>query len=146
MRSILTEKGLDLKHAIDAYSEKASWVSVAQMLNSSGKVSVFSGANQYDESSVPASVDIIYTYVGTAHEGRYKPGMPKQPLSEEASGDVAFSGLLFRWLEAVIAQGQFQGHPFQVIPGGLDGIADGLNMLRDGKTAGKKLVYQVVQD
>lgn len=145
VKAILDEKGLTLKNAIDAYSDKASWVSISQMLTAEGKLSVFSGANRYDESEIPASVEVIYTFVGTAHEGAYKPGMPKQPPSEQALGDIAFSKQLFGWLEEMIAQGKFEGHPFEVIPGGLEGVADGLNMLRDGKAAGRKLVYHVIQ-
>ncbi|KAK5047975.1 hypothetical protein LTR84_006165 [Exophiala bonariae] len=144
VRTILVEKGLDLKHAIDAYSESGSWVSIAQLLTTGGKLSVFSGANQYAESEIPASVEILYTFVGTAHEGAYRPGMPKQPPPDEARGDIAFSEQLFRWLEEMIGQGKFEGHPFKVVPGGLNGIADGLNILRDGKAAGRKLVYHVV--
>lgn len=146
VRRIVLERGMTLRNAIDAYSENSSWVNVAQMLSVGGKVSVFSGANKYDEDAIPASVEIIYTFVGTAHEGAYKPGMPKQPSSEAACEDVEFSGQLFRWLEEIIAQGKFEGHPFEVIPGGLSGVEEGLNRLRDGKAAGKKLVYQVVKD
>lgn len=143
---IVNEKGLTLRNAIDAYSENSSWVNVVQMLEAGGRVSVFSGANKYDEGAIPASIEIIYTFVGTAHEGAYKPGMPKQPSPEDARGDIEFAGQLFLWLEEVIAQRKFEGQPFDVVSGGLRGVEEGLNRLRDGKAAGKKLVYQVVHN
>ncbi|KEF58205.1 uncharacterized protein A1O9_06131 [Exophiala aquamarina CBS 119918] len=144
VRRTVKETGLTLRNAIDAYSENSSWVNVAQMLEAGGRVSVFSGANKYDEEAIPAFTEIIYTFVGSAHEGAYKPGMPKQPAPEEARGDVEFAGKLFLWLEEVIKQRKFEGQPFDVVPGGLKGVEAGLNRLRDGKAAGKKLVYQVV--
>jgi len=146
VRRIVNERGLTLRNAIDAYSENSSWVNVAQMLEAGGRVSVFSGANKYDEEVIPASVQIIYTFVGTAHEGAYKPGMPKQPSLEAASGDIEFAGRLFLWLEEVIAKGKFEGQPFDIVSGGLTGVEEGLNRLREGKAGGKKLVYQVVQN
>ena len=43
----------------------------------------------------------------------------------------------------MIAQGSFEGHPIHVVPGGLEGIQEGLEMLRNGKAGGRKFVSRV---
>jgi NADPH:quinone reductase len=102
-----------------------------------------SGAKKYDEPTIAQGVQIIYTFVGTAHEGRYRPNMPKQPLAEEAQGDVEFAGQFSAWLEKMLEQGRYSGHPYEVIPGGLQGVAEGLDRLRNGQAGGKKFVYRI---
>ena len=85
--------GLQCAHAVDCVSAHGSWLPLAQLVGpSAGTVSVVSGAHRYDEAEVAASgARIAYTFVGTVHAGAYKPGMPKQPPGEEASGDVGFA-------------------------------------------------------
>lgn len=141
---IVSENHLSLNHAIDAFNEDESWVHIAQLLNSGGKVSVFSGALKYEEEAIPKHVQIIYTFVGTGHEGAYRPGMPKQPPVEEAQGDIEFANKFFSWTEDVLQQATYTGHPYEVIPGGLEGVSEGLNRLRSGKAAGKKFVYEII--
>ncbi|KAI1628971.1 chaperonin 10-like protein [Exophiala viscosa] len=142
VRQVVEDRKLSLTHAVDAFSENGSWVDVSQMMDG-GILSVFSGANKYDDAGIPGNVQVLYTYVGTGHDGAYKPGMPKQPSAEDAQEDVDFAVGFFKWLEMVLRQGKFSGHPFEVIPGGLDGVAEGLNRLRDGQVRGRKLVYQI---
>ncbi|KAJ9609029.1 hypothetical protein H2200_006800 [Cladophialophora chaetospira] len=115
------------------------------MLQRGSRLSVFSGARKYDEEGIPNDVEVIYTFVGSGHEGKYRPTMPKQPPTEEAQGDVEFAGKFFEWLEEMLKQGKYPGHAFEVIPGGLNGVAEGLNRLRSGQSGGKKFVYQIGQ-
>ncbi|KAK4943185.1 hypothetical protein LTR10_017209 [Elasticomyces elasticus] len=145
VRQIVEDRKLELFHAVDAFSEKGSWVDVSQMMDG-GILSVFSGAKRYDDAGIAGDVQVLYTYVGTGHDGAYKPGMPKQPSAEDARGDINFAGGFFNWLGTVVRQGTFSGHPFEVIPGGLDGVAEGLNKLKNGQARGKKLVYQISTD
>lgn len=42
-----------------------------------------------------------------------------------------------------MADGRLTGHPYEVIPGGLNGILLGLQKLRDGKASGVKYVYRI---
>jgi NADPH:quinone reductase-like Zn-dependent oxidoreductase len=143
VRYLAEERHLQLQNGIDAFSEHDSWVHVSQMLQGGSRLSVFSGARNYDEEVIPKDVDIIYTFVGTAHEGKYRPSMPKQPSVEDAQGDVEFAGEFFVWLEEMLRQGKYSGHPLEVITGGLNGVSEGLNRLRKGQAGGKKLVYQI---
>jgi NADPH:quinone reductase-like Zn-dependent oxidoreductase len=45
--------------------------------------------------------------------------------------------------EDLLASGKIMVHPRRVCNGGLDGILDGLQLLREGKVSGEKLVYNI---
>ena len=136
---------LEAKHALDVISANGSWIPLSQMLSPSGsQMSVTSGANTYNDAEIPAGVIIRYTYVGTAHYGAYKTGMPKQPVDEESvKSDIEFAYLFVRYLSRLLAEGKFEGHPFEVIPGGLEGVETGLQRLKNGEAKGVKYIYRV---
>lgn len=46
-------------------------------------------------------------------------------------------------MEFLLQEGSLKGHPFEVVPGGLHGVLDGLRNLRDGKASGIKYVYRI---
>jgi hypothetical protein len=135
------------KHALDAISSNATWIPLSQMLDpNGGQISVVSGANQYNEPNILPGVTFKYTYVGTVHYGAYKASMPKQPADQESvKGDVDFAYVLLRFVGRMLNRGDFEGHPFQVIPGGLDGVEEGLRRLKDGDAKGKKFVYKICE-
>ncbi|KAK9489379.1 chaperonin 10-like protein [Lipomyces doorenjongii] len=139
--------GLEARHALDAISAKGTWVPLAQMLQGSApsgpfQLSVVAGSNRYDEEDIPSSVEFLYTYVGSGHYGAYKPSMPKQP-KDSVKSDVEFAYVFYRYLARLLARGDFCGHPFEVIPGGLAGVEEGLNKLKNGEARGVKYVYRV---
>ncbi|OQV03884.1 Alcohol dehydrogenase GroES-like domain-containing protein [Cladophialophora immunda] len=118
VRQVAEEQKLTLENGLDAFNNDESWVHVSQMLHR-GTLSVFSGAKRYDEEAISKDVKILYTFVGTGHEGSYRHGMPKQPSAEDARGDVDFARKFFVWLEDVLRQGKYSGHPYEIIPGAL---------------------------
>ncbi|MCJ1314005.1 hypothetical protein MMC25_007685 [Agyrium rufum] len=133
-------------HALDAISAHGTWVPLTQILDPRGgaQVSVVSGAYKYDEEEIPSGVEIIYTYVGTVHEGRYRPCMPRKPSNhEEVASDKDFAYIMLRYISRLLAQRQFEGHPYEVVPGGLAGVEVGLKKLKDGQAKGKKFVYRI---
>ena len=139
-------KGLKARHAIDAVSSNGTWIPLSLMLDPSGGsiVSVVSGSNKYDEAEIAAGVEVVYTYVGTAHDGKYPVRMPKQPKdAAEVEKDVEFAGEFFSYLETALAEGRFSGHPFEVTPGGLAGVEVSLRALQDGKARGRKFVARI---
>ena len=84
--------GVEAKHAVDCISKEGTWVPLAELVGNGGVVSVVNGGEKYEEPEVEKSgAKVVYTYVGTVHEGAYKPGMPKQPPKGKAEGDVAFA-------------------------------------------------------
>lgn len=136
---------LQVQHALDAISSNGTWIPLAQLIGSNGgQLSVVSGANRYDEPELGENVEIKYTYVGTAHYGSYKTSMPKQPKDQESvENDVDFAYLFFRYLARLLSRREIEGHPFEVIPGGLRGVQVGLQRLKEGKAAGRKFVYRI---
>ncbi|KAI9807910.1 MAG: hypothetical protein M1825_005216 [Sarcosagium campestre] len=135
---------LSVLHALDAISKTNTWIPLTRMLSKpGGVVSVVSGAAKYD-TDIPAGIDIVYTYVETSHSGAYKPTMPRQPADKEAvKTDTEFAFVLLRYVARLLARGDFEGHPAEVIPGGLDGVESGLQKLKAGKAKGVKFLYRV---
>ena len=132
-------------HALDAISAHGTWIPLTRLVDpQGGQVSVVSGANRYNEAEIPSGVSVKYTYVGTVHYGAYKAGMPKQPEDlNSVNGDVDFAYVLLRYVGRLLARGDFEGHPAEVIPGGLNGIELGLRRLKAGNARGVKLVYRI---
>jgi NADPH2:quinone reductase len=129
-------------HAIDTISSNKTWVPLSHMLDPDHNIlSVFSGREKYDEPDIAPGVDIVYTFVGTGHDGAYLAHMPKQPRNaSEVKDDVEFARIFFQYLTQALTEGRLTGHPYQVMPGGLNGIAQSLQNLKGGKTGGKKIV------
>ena len=141
--------GLECHHALDAISGKGTWIPISQMLNPSTSpqtsyLSVVSGANKYEEPEIPKSVEIVYTYVGTAHFGAYKSGMVKQPTDKEfVASDKEWTYVFYKYAAKMLADGTLTGHPFEIVPGGLDGVEEGLKRLKRGEAKGVKFVFKV---
>lgn len=72
---------------------------------------------------------------------------PKED-SEEAkagvfTGGSDFAFVYFRLITRGLQQGWFTPHPFEVIPGGLNGIQKGLEKLKAGHASAVKYVYRI---
>ena len=139
--------GLVVRHAVDCISAKQTWVPLTQLVEpDGGVVSVVSGASKYDEDEIPKGVRVVYTYVGTVHDGAYLEGMPCQPPDkEEVRGDMEWAGNFVKWFGGAVKRGDMRGHPYEVIDGGLEGVEEGLRKLRGGENKGRKYVYRVVE-
>lgn len=48
-----------------------------------------------------------------------------------------------RWLTKALQAGTFRGHPFEVRPGGLQGVDQALKDLKDGKNSATKYVFRI---
>ena len=46
-------------------------------------------------------------------------------------------------VEGLLKEGKIKAHPAKVRKGGLKGVLDGLQEMREGKVSGEKLVYRV---
>ncbi|KAM0158011.1 hypothetical protein ACHAQE_004251 [Botrytis cinerea] len=104
----------------------------------------FEGSNKYDEESIQTGIEVVYTMVGTAHTGVYKPDMVKQPSDKEfVKGDPEWVAVFFKYMSQKLEDGRLTGHPFDVIDGGLAGVGEGLRRLQRGQARGVKYVYKI---
>jgi hypothetical protein len=63
--------------------------------------------------------------------------MPAKPQ------DFEFAKSFWDLATKLIASQQLTVHPVKVGSGGLNGVLDGLNQLKEGKVSGVKLVYRI---
>jgi NADPH2:quinone reductase len=62
--------------------------------------------------------------------------------ADEADGsDLGF--VTSRWFARAWQAGKFDGHPFEVRPGGLEGVEQALKDLKDGKQSAVKYVFRI---
>lgn len=117
-------KGEKLWHAFDATSEHGSYTNIVQVLEPTGHLTVVLPGKKYE--GVPESVNLTTTMVGASH-----------------SDEKDYAYLMFRYFARGLAEGFFKSHPYEVIPGGLEGVKQGLENLRDGKASGVKYVFRI---
>lgn len=116
-----------LMYAFDAVSDYNSYVNICKVLNSHGHITLVLPGKDYD--SIPSTVHQSITRVGAVH------GVP-----DDLWG---FGAEYFRQIELGLEQGWLKGQPYEVVPGGLDGVQQGLENLRDGKNSAKKYVFRI---
>ncbi|KAJ3178107.1 hypothetical protein HDU85_005631 [Gaertneriomyces sp. JEL0708] len=131
------QSGESLYYAFDAVSEKGSYHNLAKILqkNVSGSkiVLVLPGK---DYSSIPSNVEHTLSMVGRVHSavGKEDPEFGKE-----------FGYLFYRYMSLGLEKGWFSGHPYEVIPGGLNGVEEGLKRLKSGKASAVKYVYRIAE-
>ncbi|KAM0176621.1 hypothetical protein ACHAPF_004766 [Botrytis cinerea] len=134
----------------DIAGSNGTWIPISHMLaplfspQSPSYLSVVTGSNKYDEESIQTGIEVVYTMVGTAHTGVYKPDMVKQPSDKEfVKGDPEWVAVFFKYMSQMLEDGRLTGHPFDVIDGGLAGVGEGLRRLQRGQARGVKYVYKI---
>ncbi|KAJ5624594.1 hypothetical protein N7510_000903 [Penicillium lagena] len=64
-------------------------------------------------------------------------GRPRDPETK------AFGVRLFQMAQRLLDEGKIRTHPLHPMPGGLQGVLDGMELLRQKQISGKKLVYSL---
>jgi NADPH:quinone reductase len=119
--------GGKLMYCFDAVSENGSVPNICKVLDSHGHISTVLPGQKYPE--IKSTMKATLTTVGSVH---------KVPDDLE---DLGFAW--FRVFSLGLQEGWFSGHPYEVVPGGLEGVVTGLRNLRDGKASALKYVYRV---
>jgi NADPH2:quinone reductase len=119
--------GQKLLYAYDAVSENGSYQNIVKALDPYGNLTVVLPGKKYEE--VPETVNRTLTTVGSVH------GVP------DDLKDLGYAW--FRLFSLGLKEGWFSGHPYEVVPGGLNGVQKGLENLRDGKASATKYVYRI---
>lgn len=117
------------RHALDTIASEDSAEVVRKSLVEGGKVD-FVLPNELDVSPAVKTI----TNVGSVHN---QPGFATHDNFEDL-------GLVFsRYLTRALKNGTFTAHPFEVRPGGLEGVDDALKDLKAGKASAVKYVFRI---
>jgi len=116
-------------HAFDAVSEKGSYVNISKVLAKGAKMTLVLPGKEYQ--GVPEGIEKSITSVGSVHS------------KIEAERDFGF--VFFRYFARGLEQGWFKPQRHEVVPGGLAGIQQALQNLKDGKASGVKYVFRIAE-
>ena len=122
--------GQKLQHAFDAVSEKGSYTNIAPALDQqTGRITlVLPPPTGWDQPfpDIPAGIHQSTTNVGSVHK------------------DWKDLGFVFsRYFTRGLDEGFFRGQKTEVLSGGLGGLQQGLENLRDGKASAVKYVFRI---
>lgn len=129
-----------LKYVFDCISEETSMQICADALSSEpgGQYSALLDYGKFPREDVSARRTLAYSITGED----YQTG-PKARRVEGNKEDFDFAKKFGELASALLAEGKIEVHPPTVKPGGLAGVLDGLQLMREGKVSGEKLVYRV---
>ena len=119
-------KGAPLEYALDAVSEKGSTQNIAKVLARGGRVTT---VLPVDGGVVPKGL-VSLTMVGGVHDA-------------EKGAERDFGFAWFRLFGRGMGEGWFTGHPYEVVPGGLEGVEGALTNLMEGKASAVKYIFRI---
>ena len=126
--------GKKLLYAFDGVSEHGSYETIWKVLDQErGKITTVLPSSGAEKAGIPKK-NILMTMVGSAHSYETEPG-----------GEFFrfFGYTFYRFIARGLEQGWFSGHPFTHVPGGLAGIQQALEDLKNGKASATKYVLQI---
>jgi NADPH2:quinone reductase len=132
----------ELFYAIDTICAHGSYQNISQVLMDGGHITFLHPEKDYSE--IPASIEKSVTYVGNLNGDISTDAW----LQEQAKKGFAINGRDFgliwsRLFTSGLQDGWLKGHPYEVLPGGLNALSRGLSNLRDGKASAVKYVYRI---
>ncbi|TRX93807.1 hypothetical protein FHL15_005189 [Xylaria flabelliformis] len=117
--------GKPLLHAFDCVAEKSSYANLGKVLSKGGKMTLVLPTPDFD-TVVPGYIEHSMTSVGSVHNDAKD-----------------FGYVYFRYFARGLQEGWFKPQPQEVRPGGLAGIQQALENLRDGKANAVKYVFRI---
>lgn len=137
-----TEEGEKLKYAFDAVSDNGSYQNLGKVMDTTeGKITVVLARKHYQ--GVPDGIELTYIQVGKVHSSNY-PGLKgeKEPLGLKYDD---FGAIMCRLFARGLSRRWLKGHPYEVVPGGLNGIETALKNLKGGKASAVKYVFRIME-
>ena len=129
----------EVHHAFDAVSEHNSFQNISKVLATSGGSKITLVLPGKDYSEIPDYIENSLTMVGSVHmdpkEERAKAGIK--------TGDKEFGFAFFRLFSRGLQEGWFTPHPYEVVPGGLNGVEKGLTNLQNGANSATKYIFKI---
>ncbi|RFU31725.1 hypothetical protein B7463_g4596, partial [Scytalidium lignicola] len=130
--------GRKLEYALDAVSEKNSYVNIDKVIEATGQVSLVLSAK---EKVMPSGLKLVFRSVGTVHGPVAKD--TRDGKHRAKIGDVQFGGVFFRFFAQGLRERWFTGHPYEVVPGGLRGLQVALKNLKEGRASAVKYIARL---
>lgn len=128
----------EVKYAFDGISEKNSYQNISRVLAKEGsKISLILPGR--DHSQIPKEIEQSTMMVASVHRTPAEDGYPAGTVV----GGKEFGYLFFRFFSRGLREGWFTAHPYEVVPGGLDGIESGLSNLKNGANSATKYVFKI---
>jgi NADPH:quinone reductase-like Zn-dependent oxidoreductase len=133
VEDILKKEGLGSKisHVFDAISEGGTLEATLRFLEPNG--------------GIVSTVLPPKLFAKDKENFEYPPGVTaiNSAVPRVFSTHKDFGYLWSRYLGRLLEDGKLKPHPFEVVPGGLNGVLIGLQKLRDGKASAVKYVYRI---
>lgn len=148
-RKIREHTSNSLLHVFDCVSEGSSPQICADALSSSSassklRYSALLGITNFPRDDVDVKVTVAYTAIGeesiTIFAEPVEGKLPTIPANEE---DARFMIMFVEIAEGILSEGKIKAHPVSVRDGGLAGVFEGLQEMREGRVSGEKLVYRI---
>ena len=132
--------------AYDAVSEHGSALMLARTLSriaKSGKITTVLPIPDEEPAQFPAGIAYELTRVATAHTDDAKCTRYASILSLLTDAHDLVAAEYYRKFSHWLADGSFKPNRPTVLPGGLQSVAHGLELLETGKVHAEKLVYRI---
>lgn len=119
-------------HAFDTVSEKSSTTNIGKVLAPGGVIATTQTDDMTGSKSDPNGATVIWTSIPSVHGEK-----------QELQGDREFGAVFFHYIGLALADDLLRGHPYQVVPGGLDGLENALKILESNQLSATKLVLRI---
>lgn len=128
-------EGQRLLHAYDTVTEGSTTTNVLKVLDPQGRVTTVLPTDEIKDDRIKR------TMVGSVHD-------PQAPLAAKnlqrpQPGDPEFGAAFFKLFSWGLAHGWFTPHPYRVVEGGLAGVQQALQDLKDNKASAFKYVLRI---
>ncbi|KAM3066883.1 HIR complex subunit [Clarireedia jacksonii] len=129
----------EVQYAFDAVSEHNSYQNICKVLSNNGKITLVLPGKKYEE--IPPSITQSLTLVGDVHSD-VAPGSEKLKAGIKLGGKE-FGYVFFRLFSKGLKEGWFTAHPYEVVPGGLNGVQTALDNLKNGVNSATKYIFKI---
>lgn len=133
VKKVCGENG-KVEYALDAATYKGSWHTVSAVLDGKGTATFV--LPDYRDKGLPGTLETSMITVASVHKNEEGTTM----------GTKEFGYVWFRLLSRGLQEGWLTPHPYEIVPGGLDGLEKALVELKAGKTSAKKLIISIGED
>ena len=123
-------------YAFDAVAEKGSYQNIGRVIDSAGHIAMVLPPKE----DKPA-VEWSWTAVGSVHQDVKADSAEGKAGLKLGGRELGF--VYYRFFGRALQEGLFSGHPYEVVPGGLNGVEGALKNLKAGKASAIKYVFRI---